>query len=139
MNTYQLRLYNGTGNPRRVAAGKVREGDFLLGLDNGYVYEEPTGENYWSERHDRVRISFHDFEGNENEAILQPNVPVLVGRHDDEGDDLEWDDEGPVCEVCGEETEEKDSHGTLMCEDCQDEDEDDEDSDPGLLNNGVRS
>jgi hypothetical protein len=37
----------------------------------------------------------------------------------DERDELVDD---PVCELCGTRTRDKDSHGTLMCEDCQNED-----------------
>ena len=43
---------------------------------------------------------------------------------------------GPVCEICGDATDEKDSHGTLMCSDCQDEDTCDADGCTGSLSDG---
>lgn len=75
-----------------VPASEVREGDFLPGLDNGYVVD--VGDNsdgYLSASTgysrfttalpgDMIAITFHDAEGNEAYLFLPPSVPLTVQR-----------------------------------------------------------
>lgn len=76
-------------NTQTVPAAKVREGDFLPGLDNGYVYEDASGEDippYFDGRFaiarsgDNVRIGFHTAEGEEAELICPADMPITVER-----------------------------------------------------------
>jgi hypothetical protein len=60
-----------------VKAKRVREGDFLPGLDDGYVFTEPVesrrGEGY-------VEIGFHDVDGNENFLDVSTDLLITVER-----------------------------------------------------------
>jgi hypothetical protein len=77
-----------------VRASQVREGDFLPGLGNGYVFEEPvTNDGYLnypvtgSGRYDAAMpsdtmvISFHDADGEECYLLL-PAGSRLTVSHD---------------------------------------------------------
>ena len=59
---------------KTVKAKKVREGDFLTGLDNGYVYVVTENDEYTTE------ILFHDAKGEENIMILQNNFRLDIRR-----------------------------------------------------------
>lgn len=59
---------------KTVKARKVREGDFLPGIDNGFVYEDPQVDEY------EVTIEFHDANGDEGRLTLPRNSLVTVGR-----------------------------------------------------------
>ncbi len=58
-----------------VDASNVQEGDFLPGLDNGYVYDEPEEVDEY-----RVRINFHTSEGDEAHVECPRDMPVTVER-----------------------------------------------------------
>lgn len=68
-----------------VEAGEVEAGDFLPGLDNGYVFEDPTqADAYVSDGYviampsGTIRIRFHTAEGEEAELICPDNMPVTI-------------------------------------------------------------
>lgn len=76
-----------------VPAEDVREGDFLPGLDNGYVYQPPeTGNGYLSYPstggggynvampESTVVLSFHTAEGDEAYLLVPADMPVTVKR-----------------------------------------------------------
>lgn len=68
-----------------VAASEVQEGDFLVGLDNGYVFEGPSEdvppyESGYARGPGLVSISFHTAEGDEGELIVPAEMPVTVKR-----------------------------------------------------------
>lgn len=64
---------------KTVKAKKVREGDFLPGLDNGYVPWEPEREdNGYGEA--TIRILMHDRWGNEFFLECGEDMPVTVER-----------------------------------------------------------
>lgn len=72
-----------------VPAGEVAEGDYLPGLDNGYVFEPATDEDvppYYdgtfviARPESTVAIRFHTANGDEAEVILPDDVPVTVAR-----------------------------------------------------------
>jgi hypothetical protein len=64
---------------KAVKAKKVREGDFLTGLDDGYVFTEPEVVDGPS-RFNEVIIRFHDAEGEEGFLQCGKNMPVTVRR-----------------------------------------------------------
>ena len=78
----------------KVKASEVQEGDFLPGLDNGYVIQDPeTGDGYLSYPStgygmsaampaDTVVITFHDSQGEENYLLCNPDMEVTVSRGD---------------------------------------------------------
>lgn len=69
----------------KVDAGDVQKGDMIPGLGNAYVFdveENPDfrdGDNIGLAR-DKVCITFHDAEGEENYLLIQPHVPITVKR-----------------------------------------------------------
>lgn len=76
-----------SGVEMTVPAEEVEEGDFLTGLDNGYVFEEPErnpniGYGRWNTAlgEGAVLISFHDAQGDENYLICAPDMKVSVRR-----------------------------------------------------------
>lgn len=76
----------------KIQADELREGDFLPGIDNGYVYEVETETNgylsypstgYGSNcamPQDTVLVCFHDADGNENYLLLSPECMIEVDR-----------------------------------------------------------
>lgn len=75
----------------KIPANELREGDFLPGLDNGYVFEVEEGNGYLSYPStgygmasampaDTLLVSFHDAEGNENYLLLSPTCELEVNR-----------------------------------------------------------
>lgn len=75
----------------KIQADELREGDFLPGIDNGYVYEVETGNGYLSYPstgygtnaampEDTILVSFHDADGNENYLLLSPECMIEVSR-----------------------------------------------------------
>lgn len=72
----------------QVRARDVIEGDFLVGLDNGYVFADPAvhaGE---------VTIDFHTAQGDEGRLVVPDIMPVTVRRDEEIEPMLDWDDEG---------------------------------------------
>jgi hypothetical protein len=73
---------------KTIKAKKVRTGDYLPGLDNGYVFDEPERDPYvvFDNRFpvnvgsQMVLITFHDNEGNENYLIVGKDMPITVER-----------------------------------------------------------
>lgn len=75
-----------------VEAKDVKTGDFLPGLDNGYVFQDPetgggyltypsTGSGYDVAMPDNtVVITYHDSQGDECYLILPPESVVQVER-----------------------------------------------------------
>lgn len=73
-----------------VNAEEVKVGDFLPGLSNGYVFEDPEPASdslsffsgFTPVRPDEslVLISFHDEQGDENYLILRSDFQVQVNR-----------------------------------------------------------
>lgn len=69
-----------------VKAKKVREGDFLPGLDNEYVFVDAerdpdvviNGGRVTAE--EAVLISYHDQQGDENYVLCGKSQPVTVRR-----------------------------------------------------------
>lgn len=59
---------------KEVKAKKVREGDFLTGLDSGYVYTDPDVGEY------DTTIYFHDSDGDEGELTVKNSFRVSVQR-----------------------------------------------------------
>lgn len=64
-----------------------QDGDYLVGLDNGYVVEVDTDTDYVSlgynsgRLHDgMVLVTFHDRDGDENYLILNEDHPINVKR-----------------------------------------------------------
>lgn len=49
-------------------------GDFLPGLDNGYVHSDPDVDEY------NVRIEFHDAEGGEGHIECFKDMPITIER-----------------------------------------------------------
>lgn len=75
----------------KISASEVQEGDFLPGLDNGYVFEVEEGNGYLSYPatsggintampEDTILISFHDADGEENFLLANPNMELEVNR-----------------------------------------------------------
>lgn len=73
---------------KTVKAKKVKVGDYLPGLDNGYVFDEPERDPYvvFDNRFPAnmgsgmVLITFHDAEGNENYVVCGKDMPITVMR-----------------------------------------------------------
>lgn len=72
---------------RETTALELREGDFLVDLDNGYVFDNESArdevcwQGYAGALDASLRlISFHDAEGNENYLILMDDHPIRAGR-----------------------------------------------------------
>ncbi len=68
-----------------INAESVEEGMYLSALGDGYVVDfEEVGEADFRDRHnlglarDKVCITFHDANGEENYLLLQPDCPVQV-------------------------------------------------------------
>lgn len=57
-----------------MKAKKVKVGDFLTGLDDGYVFEVSATEY-------DVEILFHDADGGENLLKVGPEHPLSVRRN----------------------------------------------------------
>lgn len=75
----------------QIAATDVQEGDFIPGLDNGYVVEVEEGNGYLSYPRtgygasarmpeDTVLITYHDREGEECYLLLPPDSMLTVER-----------------------------------------------------------
>lgn len=62
---------------KTVKAKKVREGDFIPGLDNAYVFRVSTEEGY---NGNETTIIMHDAEGNEAELTCWSKMPITVKR-----------------------------------------------------------
>lgn len=63
----------------------IEEGDFLTGLDNGYVVDVDSAANVslglWSAApYDYLKITFHDAEGEEQYLIGAPNTRLSAFR-----------------------------------------------------------
>lgn len=77
-------------NTETVEAKDVREGDFLPGLDNGFVFQDAESDLYlWMGEgsdnpyvlpEDSVRITFHTQQGDEAYLICPSDMPVTVQR-----------------------------------------------------------
>jgi hypothetical protein len=90
-----------TGTTLKVAAGSVKEGDSIPGLDNGYVYEDAQTENlapYYDGRFaiarsaDTVSIGFHTADGDEAEILCPGTMPLTVECPDpDAHDHGDWE------------------------------------------------
>ena len=92
---------------RKIEARFIREGDFLPGLDNGYVFEDPEenpsltyGRYNASLSGDGiVMVGFHTAEGEEAHLVCPDNMPVTVERPSgdwtevDEDADEDWEEE----------------------------------------------
>lgn len=63
----------------KVKAKKVREGDFLPGLDDAYVFQDPDRDLY-DGRMNEVVIRFHDAEGEEGFIQCGKNMPISIER-----------------------------------------------------------
>lgn len=62
----------------KIEAQDVSEGDMLLDLDNGYVYEDAVvGDLYY----DNVDINFHDAEGNECTLSVPADFMLRVSHY----------------------------------------------------------
>jgi hypothetical protein len=68
----------GKRRERTVKAKKVRAGDFLVGLDDGYVYE--TTDPYPGDEGANVEIVFHDDGGGENTLVCWRELRITVSR-----------------------------------------------------------
>jgi hypothetical protein len=78
----------------KVPASEVREGDFLPGLDNGYVFQDPEENNGYlsypttgygiatAMPEDTLLISFHTAEGEEAYLLVPSDMPLTVERRD---------------------------------------------------------
>jgi hypothetical protein len=74
--------------PETIPARDVEEGDFLPGLDMGYVFDVDVDEQIRTFTAGEVNIlmgeftviTFHDQDGDENYLILKGDVPVTVER-----------------------------------------------------------
>lgn len=70
----------------KVEAGEVQEGDFLPGLDNGYVVEVDHDPDVWDGRYNvsmstgLVLLTFHTAQGEEAYLLCPPDMPVTVKR-----------------------------------------------------------
>jgi hypothetical protein len=64
---------------KAVKAKKVREGDFLTGLDDGYVFTEPERVD-GPTRFNEVIVRFHDADGEENLVQCGKNMRITVRR-----------------------------------------------------------
>lgn len=72
----------------------LREGDFLVGLDSGYVFsvdENPDvsmgdGSYHFNMGDGMVLVTFHDAQGNENYLLLTQGHPVDVRRESEDRD-----------------------------------------------------
>ena len=73
----------------KVMADAVMEGDFIPGLDNGYVVTAEEGDvqialpgdNEYGLLESVVTITYHDAEGDECYLILNPGSLVTVERN----------------------------------------------------------
>lgn len=64
---------------KTVKAKKVREGDFIPGLDNAYVPWEPERiDDGWTVN--SVRITMHDADGNELTLECHKDMPITIER-----------------------------------------------------------
>ena len=72
-----------------VKASEVKQGDFLIDLDNVYVIEEPTADPVLTIQDGRhgfavasglVLITFHDQHGEENYLIVSADLPLTIER-----------------------------------------------------------
>lgn len=79
------------GETLKVKAKKVREGDFIPGLANGYVFEKERSERFTYpagalhsysnvSMGDTVLIVYHDAEGEENYLLLKPDTELTIVR-----------------------------------------------------------
>lgn len=79
--------YRGTVRARELRADESGgDGDFLAGLDNGYVVE------VLADYDGTVRVTFHDCDGNEGELTCSESMPVDVMRREPVPDLEEWED-----------------------------------------------
>lgn len=73
-----------TKTTQKVDAGTLHEGDFLPGLDNGYVFEDAEMNPDFRDRynvglaHGLVCVSFHTAQGEESYLLCPPDMPVTV-------------------------------------------------------------
>lgn len=63
-----------TMRTKTVKAKKVREGDFIPGLDNAYVFEDPERTEY------DITILFNDAEGGEGQLVCAHDMPITIQR-----------------------------------------------------------
>lgn len=89
----------------KAQAQTAQEGDYLPGLDNGYVYEDASGDNvpgYYDGRFvtarsgDTVSVCFHTAEGEEGELLVPGSMPLTIdcpGGHDHEDVDADADED----------------------------------------------
>lgn len=79
------------GTTVQVRAHEVREGDFIPGLDNGYVIEVehgddftyPTRNDYASRVSDEmVCITYNDADGGENYLLMLADSRLTINRPD---------------------------------------------------------
>lgn len=74
------------GIVQQVPSQTIVVGDFLVGVDNGYVVEVTIDPDFgFGEYNTRlpdgtVYIMFHTSEGDEGHLILPPDVPITVTR-----------------------------------------------------------
>jgi hypothetical protein len=66
---------------RKAQAYTLKPGDFLPGLDDGYVFVEPV----LSDVSGSVTVTFHTAEGDEAELTCPALMPVTIDCPDDAG------------------------------------------------------
>lgn len=73
---------------RTVKAEDVENGDFLVGLDNGYVIDVDTNHDIRGDYNvrlggeDTVLLTFNDAQGGENYLLVASDHPIDVKRED---------------------------------------------------------
>lgn len=71
-----------------IEASELREGDYLIGLDNGYVFDIDADHSISEGRynaelgHGLLLVTYHTQNGDENYLLISPESDVLVGRDD---------------------------------------------------------
>ena len=69
-----------------IAASELREGDYLTGLDNGYVIDVDDEHDVTEGRYNArlgeglLLITYNTSDGDENYLLISPGENVLVGR-----------------------------------------------------------
>lgn len=109
--------------PKTVSFHGHWEGDTIVveAIYDGEVTDDRADTGYWDEG---LWASFATGSSDAEiaAAMLDEHhdecARIRVAVTDDEMTPGEFV-EGPVCEICGDATDEKDRHGTLMCEACQ--------------------
>jgi hypothetical protein len=70
----------------KIAASEIREGDYIPGLDNGYVVEDPEHDPDFRDRYNmglgrgKVCITFNTAEEDEAYLLCPPDMPVTINR-----------------------------------------------------------